>query len=168
MYIISLRALRFLSTPSGWRATCLHLRVFARGKSISIHALRVEGDSVVAKDIFIRHHISIHALRVEGDRPLAAEVSRCGYFYPRPPGGGRRAATACKYSARNFYPRPPGGGRRRAARACEKRYAISIHALRVEGDLRQMLTQKTAGQHFYPRPPGGGRRQTSSTAQTAR
>ena len=36
--------LLFLSTPSGWRATCTARR-FCRRISISIHALRVEGDS---------------------------------------------------------------------------------------------------------------------------
>ena len=36
---------------------------------------------------------------------------------------------------------------------------ISIHALRVEGDiLRIKFTM--AGGNFYPRPPGGGRRTT--------
>ena len=34
---------------------------------------------------------------------------------------------------------------------------ISIHALRVEGD-KQRRRILTAFFHFYPRPPGGGRR----------
>ena len=36
--------IQFLSTPSGWRATWIVLVLFDR-VSISIHALRVEGDS---------------------------------------------------------------------------------------------------------------------------
>ena len=36
---------RFLSTPSGWRAT-IAARPKARGHPISIHALRVEGDNL--------------------------------------------------------------------------------------------------------------------------
>ncbi len=36
--------------------------------------------------------------------------------------------------------------------------AISIHALRVEGDLRVQPGRARSAQHFYPRPPGGGRR----------
>ena len=36
-------ASRFLSTPSGWRAT-FGLNVWCEYKQISIHALRVEGD----------------------------------------------------------------------------------------------------------------------------
>ena len=57
----------FLSTPSARRAT------FLEGQSSSPLS------------------ISIHALREEGDPP-ARRWWRCrGYFYPRPPRGGRRA-----------------------------------------------------------------------------
>ena len=127
------RQKRFLSTPSGWRATKAFLIDSVEEYGISIHALRVEGD----------HQ---HSTRI---RP------RCN-FYPRPPGGGRprgafyfaeyarflstpsgwRATEdfLCqKTSKRDFYPRPPGGGRPcSSARRC-------------------------AIPNFYPRPPGGGR-----------
>ena len=56
----------FLSTPSGWRAT-------VREKGCRIAAI-----------------ISIHALRVEGDKLHARRTRIYPYFYPRPPGGGRR------------------------------------------------------------------------------
>ena len=36
---------------------------------------------------------------------------------------------------RNFYPRPPRGGRRRQPVQWPRRFSISIHALREEGDL---------------------------------
>ncbi len=39
------------------------------------------------------------------------------------------------------------------------RMAISIHALRVEGDIR-LNSKAHANWHFYPRPPGGGRQPT--------
>ena len=57
----------------------------------------------------------------------------------------------------HFYPRPPGGGRPRAAAGLVGCALISIHALRVEGDL---FIRIDAGiiSYFYPRPPGGGRR----------
>ena len=55
----------FLSTPSGWRATSqLANQVFKC--DISIHALRVEGDSIPYSHTPFGL-ISIHALRVEGD-----------------------------------------------------------------------------------------------------
>ena len=86
----------FLSTPSGWRATAI-------SRSPSYPLL-----------------ISIHALRVEGDDPVWETLSTRLYFYPRPPGGGRRRFTLCN--------RFDG--------------VISIHALRVEGDSKN-------GQSFH-------------------
>ena len=59
---------QFLSTPSGWRATGT-LVVYDRVKTISIHALRVEGDPSSCRPGGHRK-ISIHALRVEGDQAL--------------------------------------------------------------------------------------------------
>ena len=60
--------LKFLSTPSGWRATPFPGRHIRR-KSISIHALRVEGDR---------------------RQPMTKDLLED--FYPRPPGGGRQEA----------------------------------------------------------------------------
>ena len=57
------------------------------------------------------------------------------YFYPRPPRGGRRSPIALVLVAySDFYPRPPRGGRlgRCSVAGCGR--AISIHALREEGD----------------------------------
>ena len=102
----------FLSTPSGWRATRIqHISTITF--TISIHALRVEGDiSALARTPALMV-ISIHALRVEGDLISGSQPPPRRYFYPRPPGGGR--LLACSRFA--VY------------------IAISIHALRVEGDL---------------------------------
>ena len=124
------------------------------------------------------------------------------YFYPRPPRGGRRQQKNQKQSLKHFYPRPPRGGRptslptctqsvvflstpsaRRAtydSRSSGPDIAISIHALREEGDrsvrwwLRcasRFLSTPSARRatwscfaphrkscDFYPRPPRGGRR----------
>ena len=56
----------FLSTPSARRAT-EDVRVSRQRRSISIHALREEGDPSigVTQGFFVK--ISIHALREEGD-----------------------------------------------------------------------------------------------------
>ena len=80
---------------------------------------------------------------------------------------------------RNFYPRPPRGGRRRQPVQWPRRFSISIHALREEGDLplgrnetaRKISihalreegdvredSQRRKDRNFYPRPPRGGRR----------
>ena len=171
---------KFLSTPSGWRATiyscsyaCTQNNFYPRPPGggrpllrynnnlriiISIHALRVEGDFVLSNSICC-NRISIHALRVEGDLFRCEAVrSRLQNFYPRPPGGGRQpgvfsfSATvkflstpsgwratiySCSYACtqNNFYPRPPGGGRPLLRYNNNLRIIISIHALRVEGDI---------------------------------
>ena len=102
-----------------------------------------------------------------------------GYFYPRPPRGGRRSAPLFRPSSRNyFYPRPPRGGRRQARSGRQVAQDISIHALREEGDYTVQIVHVGAvisihalreeGDHrslfrsaqkidFYPRPPRGGR-----------
>ena len=79
--------------------------------------------------------ISIHALRVEGDAGPIHNAARRVDFYPRPPGGGRPLKrTKPSEIAYDFYPRPPGGGRLIITNVAGNRRAISIHALRVEGD----------------------------------
>ena len=88
---------QFLSTPSGWRATCpRHEPVHSC--HISIHALRVEGDPELVQQILSAANISIHALRVEGDCSCMAVRRSWQNFYPRPPGGGRL------YSMTDFPP----------------------------------------------------------------
>ena len=68
----------------------------------------------------------------------------------------------------HFYPRPPGGGRLEPSFVVRFPNTISIHALRVEGDLSTGLPQKQKT-NFYPRPPGGGRpRQSSSFGRSTR
>ena len=167
----------FLSTPSARRAT-LAQQTAAAPATISIHALREEGDIAT---------------------PSAPPQGR--YFYPRPPRGGRlvvaplppalevflstpsarRATGRCGRVAglhRDFYPRPPRGGRHNAiigkmeaakflstpsARRATPElgvgvciYRISIHALREEGDGKASTTAASTAD-FYPRPPRGGR-----------
>ena len=146
----------FLSTPSGWRATARR----CPGTASSAHFYpRPPGGG---RQIFIKRTelnkyfyprppgggrpraeaglvgcvlISIHALRVEGDGLIVPKRPVKLNFYPRPPGGGRPQKVFVDKSGINFYPRPPGGGRRAPARKRFARKRISIHALRVEGDL---------------------------------
>ena len=102
--------------------------------------------------------ISIHALREEGDRVHAPGEQHIDHFYPRPPRGGRPPDQTPCSTSENFYPRPPRGGRRvlvdvlvhrlvflstPSARRATVLFqdvavlrAISIHALREEGDPR--------------------------------
>ena len=125
----------FLSTPSARRATqavrhpCYDLR-------ISIHALREEGDPFQSLKVAVINYISIHALREEGDfrrrrwherwcRTISIHALR---------EEGDEQGTSQPAAAGYFYPRPPRGGRLPGHGVGTTPPGISIHALREEGD----------------------------------
>ncbi len=125
---------------------------------ISIHALREEGDGGVAAVFRSFACISIHALREEGDYNTEAIKLLLKEFLSTP--SARRATLhgcLCRYNGFDFYPRPPRGGRPRVCRSVVAPQAISIHALREEGDPPSRRSDSQAGWNFYPRPPRGGR-----------
>ena len=149
------RIIKFLSTPSARRATTRPPRP-RRWHSISIHALREEGDPDAPRLTEMRKlflstpsarratflegqsssplSISIHALREEGDPP-ARRWWRCrGYFYPRPPRGGRPTFAPVVVVVPTFLSTPSA---RRATRRWSRARACVCY--------------------FYPRPPRGGR-----------
>ena len=107
-------------------------------------------------DLMSAYSISIHALREEGDCcfPQARSIPR--YFYPRPPRGGRRwtlprAGRIWKISIHAL--REEGDQQcARVVQICR----ISIHALREEGDWGEPVGGRDFND-FYPRPPRGGR-----------
>ena len=101
---------------------------------ISIHALREEGDPWRRSGDFAKR-ISIHALREEGDSSSCQKRTGLRYFYPRPPRGGRPNKRGCCARCSDFYPRPPRGGRHAPHPYAARHCAISIHALREEGDI---------------------------------
>ena len=149
----------FLSTPSGWRATRGKACLNVLSGDISIHALRVEGDDTTL--VLGRTTADFYPRPPGGGRPGVGEKSDGSYvdFYPRPPGGGRRF-TARPLSAMRPFLSTPSGWRAtpetpwedcdeddvflstpsgwRATQFPEYEdlvLLISIHALRVEGDL---------------------------------
>ena len=146
-----------LPAPFRWRATGTGMSM-QTAVQISIHALRVKGDLNIS-DLqmsyitFLSTPSGWRATRLYAVQRLAVEN-----FYPRPPGGGRQSVGFAKVLFLNyFYPRPPGRGRpARRGRGEREQTRISIHALRVEGDLLSVITL-TLPSNFYPRPPGGGR-----------
>ena len=103
----------FLSTPSARRATLKLMDVHEPG------------------------NISIHALREEGDSATTMCRTGSGYFYPRPPRGGRQTTFELAMNRAKFLSTPS------ARRATTKNNLsilpgkISIHALREEGDRRK-------------------------------
>ena len=60
-------------------------------------------------------------------------------FNPLPPHGGRRLSAAYAALQNDFNPLPPHGGRRYAHRPAMSTADISIHSLRMEGDIRNHL-----------------------------
>ena len=146
--------LTFLSTPSARRATS-----------------KVQGGIRVPE-------ISIHALREEGDDVPSVWMTWYGYFYPRPPRGGRpgvvfssatsmiflstpsaRRATsafALSRSAGKFLSTPS------ARRATNRLLSPRIKAIFLSTPSARRATKLALGlrwvlKYFYPRPPRGGR-----------
>ena len=124
--------------------------------------------------------ISIHALRGEGDEAANRSSPPLRHFNPRPPWGGRRRVQGRCGGTRGFQSTPSVGRatarqRRQPSRHC----GISIHALRGEGDtsraqrtmpLTSFQSTPSVGRatirpcgrcsgrgYFNPRPPWGGR-----------
>ena len=133
----------FLSTPSARRATEGVERPW-RNLTISIHALREEGDPALRRrgpDA----GISIHALREEGDvkqEPLPARKRK--NFYPRPPRGGRLVNSAVLCYTMAFLSTPSARRATYADMAAAFLHDISIHALREEGDCAEAGTTPNA------------------------
>ena len=101
---------KFLSTPSARRAT------------------------IRSYQATLGQQISIHALREEGDRRSPGRTRPSVYFYPRPPRGGRHIL---RYGHRGLHEFLSTPSARRATRVSVQDFkdgAISIHALREEGD----------------------------------
>ena len=127
---------------------------------ISIHALRVEGD-LRQKDAEFSKRISIHALRVEGDEVVLPIVTTITEFLSTPsgwratPGLGdiinafmRFLSTPSGWRATGigydgcvgmyvFLSTPSGWRATSGSSAYSEVLSISIHALRVEGDVHE-------------------------------
>ena len=141
--------------PRGGR---LHGRsVVQCGQSISIHALREEGDVRTQVQACRAVQISIHALREEGDAFLNPLPQRRKEFLSTP--SARRATPVDSVTLTeviDFYPRPPRGGRP----ACFASHNVFLLFLSTPSARR--ATSKSGEQcqtekYFYPRPPRGGR-----------
>ena len=146
----------FLSTPSARRAT-VHLMI-----------------AVNSRLLFLSTPSARRAT------PVPWRVRQCaGYFYPRPPRGGRRWEVPAQgiwafisihalreegdISCMGVSPKcsvflsTPSA--RRATQRRQRLYlgrTISIHALREEGDIKKQHCKEVTT-YFYPRPPRGGR-----------
>ena len=77
-------------------------------------------------------------------------------FNPRLPGGRRPNSISDSWILRSFQSTPSGGKATRQPRRTRRRWVVSIHAFRGEGDLRRCKAEWLL-QSFNPRLPGGRR-----------
>ena len=102
---------------------------------------------------------STRALRVEGDRHRNVDADSRADFYPRPPGRGRHEHTQSLVQTEYISIHALRvEGDVSFNRSCKPMRTIFIHALRVEGDIKGAFSGHILQHNFYPRPPGGGRR----------
>ena len=123
--------------------------------------------------------ISIHALREEGDYRQGHAGKYLQNFNPRPPRGGRRMKTVSSTTPLRFQSTPSARRATRHREALILHAVISIHALREEGDtfpvgsmigIERFQSTPSARRatriffifsailnYFNPRPPRGGR-----------
>ena len=147
----------FQSTPSAWRETIRILKLLIFW-TISIHSLRMEGDG---RSVFSR---------------------TAGRLFQSTPSAWRETLfSLCEGVIRWYFnPLPPHGGRRHCENRLHRYTEISIHSLRMEGDvfsrtagrLKNVFqstpsawretTEQVRNHHqtnyFNPLPPHGGRR----------
>ena len=125
----------FQSTPSAWRETCRMGRKYAQ-QGISIHSLRMEGDPAGKRSCRILA-ISIHSLRMEGDPAQTHTGMIGGNFNPLPPHGGRLGTVSVLRIRFPFQSTPSAWRETYGFMLFSRGRDISIHSLRMEGDMRR-------------------------------
>ena len=99
--------------------------------------------------------ISIHALRGEGDLNKLLNTVHSVYFNPRPPWGGRRKYYCCPFQNQHFNPRPPWGGRPWGVLFVSP--GSYFNPRPPWGGRRKQDADEFYHYYFNPRPPWGGR-----------
>ena len=176
----------FQSTPSVGRATSASISAY-NPISISIHALRGEGDPFrlwrAAKGCYHfnprppwggRHVLNAHIPAISqfqstpsvGRATMFSMLIFLQYlnFNPRPPWGGRLLLFEVFHRFFNFNPRPPWGGRPSAHLLYPALLPISIHALRGEGDYFVVIVKGKSG--IFQSTPSVGRATTTTLCIT--
>ena len=120
--------------PHGGRLSCC--RSDSLEQAISIHSLRMEGDPIYLVENHKFRIISIHSLRMEGD--LRSRYNNTVHFqFQSTPSAWRETFISIFVLPPNFNfnPLPPHGGRRFTNCSAGSAFRISIHSLRMEGDM---------------------------------
>ena len=167
----------FQSTPSAWRETrAFHDSIIAR--FISIHSLRMEGDRAISGDSWKRPAFQSTPSAWRETPEYCKRNQGKRYFNPLPPHGGRPVTEIVRLAMEIFQSTPSAWRETRKRRRCghcgifqstpsawretidlvdgDPAIIISIHSLRMEGDLFQ-ATPMPEPLNFNPLPPHGGR-----------
>ena len=139
--------------PHGGR----HLERQSQGEKqcISIHSLRMEGDSCVLQPCTA--HYNFNPLPPHGGRPCVLQPCTAHYnFNPLPPHGGRPFKASVWSAPSHFNPLPPHGGRPATT------YGVTLASkFQSTPSAWRETVQKTCQRHplphFNPLPPHGGR-----------
>ena len=153
----------FQSTPSAWRETICHVTV-ACTRRISIHSLRMEGDQY---QIMFRYRQLLFQSTPSAWREtiLPGLVRRpLPYFNPLPPHGGRQLLRPSPLADGAFQSTPSAWRETLTRFSLPSHLSISIHSLRMEGDV-QIWDNIFRSYHFNPLPPHGGRQGNLSKSQ---
>ena len=156
-------ALTFLSTPSARRATS-PLPVVGQGRRISIHALREEGDAFPSPLPQRRKEFLSTPSARRATRLCRCITSPAGYFYPRPPRGGRPVTLTGIPGVVKFLSTPSARRATSEIYGEERAYQFlsTPSARRATADVPWCIPSTS---HFYPRPPRGGRRADSGSGK---
>ena len=163
---------------------------FQRYTIISIHSLRVEGDGRFCRGR--PNPPNFNPLPPCGGRPNSSlDFFNSFDFNPLPPCGGRPSTPSCRRSKRiDFNPLPPCGGRpKRSGQKCAVCYfnplppcggrlpkpepegaesTISIHSLRVEGDMMYIHPVEYQGISIHSLRVEGDQRPQNRTSNRQR
>ena len=124
----------FQSTPSAWRETYQVLVLFCR--QFHFNPLPPHGGRQLIVFVLLSGIvISIHSLRMEGDPVLGKFALSDRHFNPLPPHGGRHITPLLYLSALIFQSTPSAWRETCGVIRWGYRKNISIHSLRMEGDL---------------------------------
>ena len=173
------RTAEFQSTPSAWRETGDVRKVRHRVRDFNPlppHGGRQQRYHLYTSQSFI----SIHSLRMEGDHKCAIIYTEVRDFNPLPPHGGRPSHLSSPATP-SLFQSTPSAWRETSELIVAKTlgYVISIHSLRMEGDIlccissccrksfqstpsawrETFLLQQSViiAENFNPLPPHGGR-----------
>ena len=148
--------LSFQSTPSVGRATLSPCKIPCR-TSISIHALRGEGDA--RRSYHGNDNYNFNPRPPWGGRLLGFFMRTRLKIFQSTPSVGRATQNKiiASFTRPKFQSTPSVGRATSKDNARFRKKIISIHALRGEGDRCVSVPRRFNG-HFNPRPPWGGRR----------